>query len=91
MSRGREIKSAGKKGLDCSAKEFITIEEGLCVQIMHSGPYDDEPETLEIMDNYLKANGYIKDISDSRRHHEIYCPTRGNAVLTNSEPSSEFR
>lgn len=61
-----------KKGLDCSAIEFMTVEEGLCAQIMHTGPYDNEPETLGIVDEYLDANGYIKDISGSRRHHEIY-------------------
>lgn len=61
-----------KKGLDCSALEFITLEEGLCVQIMHTGPYDNEPETLDIVDKYLEAGGYVKDMTCSRRHHEIY-------------------
>ena len=61
-----------KKKLDCSAAEFITIDEGLCVQIMYSGPFDDEPETVAIMDAYLEQNGYVNDFSESRLHHEIY-------------------
>ena len=61
-----------KKKLDCSAAEFLTVDEGLCVQIMHIGSYDDEPATVQIMDDYLKANGYVNDISADRMHHEIY-------------------
>ena len=61
-----------KKKLDCSAAEFLTIDEGLCVQTMHRGPYDVEPATVEIMNNYLDENGYENDFSDTRIHHEIY-------------------
>lgn len=61
-----------KKKLDCSKAEFMTIEEGLCVQIMHTGPFDDEPATVGIMNQYLDENGYENDFSDSRLHHEIY-------------------
>ena len=61
-----------KKKLDCSATEFLTVEEGLCVQIMHLGPYDDEPATVAIMDRYLRENGFETDLSDTRLHHEIY-------------------
>ena len=61
-----------KKKLDCSAAEFLTVEEGLCVQIMHSGPFDDEPATVALMDRYLEENGYENDLSDTRLHHEIY-------------------
>ena len=61
-----------KKKLDCSAAEFLTLDEGLCVQILHTGPYDDEPETVALMDEYLAVNGYANDFSDSRLHHEIY-------------------
>ena len=61
-----------KKKLDCSKAEFLTIDEGLCVQIMHLGAYDDEPATVAVMDAYLAENGYENDFSDSRRHHEIY-------------------
>ena len=61
-----------KKKLDCSAAEFIEIDEGLCVQIMHLGPYDDEPQTVALMDEYLNDNGYVHDFSDKRLHHEIY-------------------
>ena len=61
-----------KKKIDCSAAEFLTVDEGLCVQIMHQGPFDDEPETVAVMDEYIKANGYVNDITDKRLHHEIY-------------------
>ena len=61
-----------KKSQDFSKVEFLTIEEGLCVQCMHIGPYDDEPATVAMMDQYLKENGYENDFSDTRQHHEIY-------------------
>lgn len=61
-----------KKGLDCSKVEFMDLDEGLCVQIMHVGSYDSEPETVRLMDDYLEAEGFKKDINDVRRHHEIY-------------------
>ena len=64
--------AAKKKKLDCSEAEFLTIDEGLCVQIMHIGPFDDEPATVAIMDRYLEENGYENDFTDSRLHHEIY-------------------
>ena len=61
-----------KKKLDCSSAEFLTMEEGLCVQIMHTGPFDDEPATVALMDDYLAQNGYVNDFSQDRLHHEIY-------------------
>lgn len=61
-----------KKRLDCSSAEFLTVDEGLCVQIMHIGPFDEEPATVAVMDEYLHENGYINDMSDIRLHHEIY-------------------
>ena len=67
------VKTASeKKKIDCSCAEFFTVEEGLCVQIMHIGSFDDEPASLEKMDKYLEENGYEKDFSDTRLHHEIY-------------------
>lgn len=64
--------AAKKKKLDCSSAEFLTIDEGLCVQIMHIGPFDDEPESVAKMDAYLSENGYENDLSDTRLHHKIY-------------------
>ena len=64
--------AAKKKKTDCSSAEFITVDEGLCVQIMHIGAYDDEPVTVAIMDEFLAENGYVNDFSDIRLHHEIY-------------------
>ena len=61
-----------KKKLDCSSCEHLTIDEGLCVQIMHSGAFDDEPATVALMDSYLAENGYVNDFSETRLHHEIY-------------------
>lgn len=61
-----------KKKLDCSAAEFLTIEEGLCVQALHLGSYDTESETLEKMDACLAQAGYVTDLTPQRLHHEIY-------------------
>lgn len=61
-----------KKKMDCSKAEFLTIEEGLCVQIMHIGAYDDEPASVALMDAYIEKEGYKNDLSDVRLHHEIY-------------------
>lgn len=61
-----------KKNTDCSMAEFLTVEEGLCVQIMHEGAYDDEPATVALMDAFLKENGYSNDMNETRYHHEIY-------------------
>ncbi len=64
--------AAKKKNLDFSKVEFFEYTEGQCVQCMHIGSYDNEPETIAVMHNYLKANGYGIDITKSRFHHEIY-------------------
>ncbi len=64
--------AAKKKKLDCSTAEFLTIDEGLCVQIMHHGSYDDEPSTVALMDEFLAENGYENDMTSERLHHEIY-------------------
>ena len=61
-----------KKKEDFSKVEFFTYDEGLCVQCMHIGPYDNEPETVELMHELMKKEGYGLDISDKRFHHEIY-------------------
>lgn len=64
--------ASNKKGKDFSKAEFLTYEEGLCVQCMHIGSYDNEPATIKLMTDYAKENGYEIDISDKRFHHEIY-------------------
>ena len=61
-----------KKKMDLSSAEYMTIDEGLCVQIMHIGPFDEEPATVEKMDRYLAENGYENDLTSERLHHEIY-------------------
>ena len=61
-----------KKKQDFSKVEFLTVEEGLCVQCMHIGSYDDEPATVAMMHEFMEQQGYELDITDKRRHHEIY-------------------
>ena len=67
------VEEAGKKKKqDFSKVEFLNYDEGLCVQCMHIGSYDDEPATVQIMHEYMEAQGYDLDITDQRLHHEIY-------------------
>ncbi len=61
-----------KKKEDCSKVEFFTYDEGLCVQCMHIGSYDNEPTTTKAMEDFAKSSGYEIDLSDTRHHHEIY-------------------
>lgn len=61
-----------KKKQDFSKVEFLTYEEGICVQCMHIGSYDNEPATIDLMHEYMIENGYELDITDNRFHHEIY-------------------
>lgn len=61
-----------KKQQDFSKVEFLTYQEGICVQCMHIGSYDSEPETINLMHEYMSMNGYELDITDTRYHHEIY-------------------
>ena len=69
-----------KKKLDFSPVELLTMDEGLCVQCMHIGPYDDEPATVEKMHRFLEEQGYVTDFGHGRLHHEIYLgdPRRGD-------------
>lgn len=64
--------AARKKELDCSAAEYLTIDEGLCIQILHVGPFDNEPASVALMNEYLAEHGYANDFSEVRLHHEIY-------------------
>ena len=64
--------ATAKKKKDFSKVEFFTYDEGLCVQCMHIGPYDTEPETLRQLDAFAAEQGYCPDFSDTRFHHEIY-------------------
>ena len=61
-----------KKQMDFSKVEFFTYHEGLCVQCMHIGPYDNETVPVREMEQYAKEQGYELDFSDQRYHHEIY-------------------
>ena len=67
------VNEAGKKKKrDYSLVEYRTITEGLCVQMMHIGPFDTEPGSIALMDRYLSEMGYVPDFTDERLHHEIY-------------------
>lgn len=69
-----------KKKLDCGKAEYLTIDEGLCVQMMHIGPFDSEPASVAIMDAFLEEHGYENDINENRFHHEIYISGAGKAA-----------
>lgn len=64
--------ASNKKKSDFSKVEFLTYDEGVCVQCMHVGSYDDEPKTIALMHEHIQASGYEIDINESRYHHEIY-------------------
>lgn len=66
------LEAERKKGLDCSVAEFLTITEGLCVQILHKGSFDEEPVSIERMNQFIKEQGYVNDFNANRLHHEIY-------------------
>ena len=67
-----KTEAAEKKKTDFSGVEFLTYDEGLCVQCMHIGPYDNEPATIEAMDQFANEQGFSPDMEGTRRHHEIY-------------------
>ena len=67
-----KAESARKKKIDCSSAEILKLNEGLCVQCMHIGSYDNEPRTVSKMDEYLAEKGFANDFNENRLHHEIY-------------------
>ena len=64
--------AAKKKKLDCSAAEYLTVDEGLCVQILHLGPFEEERTSVAKLDAFLPGRGCEPDLSETRLHHEIY-------------------
>lgn len=64
--------ATAKKKIDCSIAEYLRVREGLCVQCLHVGSFDDEPATVEAMDAFAREQGYEIDLSEERRHHEVY-------------------
>ncbi|MGN1416133.1 MAG: GyrI-like domain-containing protein [Oscillospiraceae bacterium] len=68
----KAVLSKKKPGLDLSLARYMKMTEGLCVQIMHKGPYDDEPASIEKLKRFIEENGLAEDFSDKRHHHEIY-------------------
>jgi len=61
-----------KKNIETKNAKYLKIKEGLCVQCMHIGSYDDEPKTIKLIDDFIKENNLKNDINEKRRHHEIY-------------------
>jgi len=61
-----------KKKINTEKAYLYKYNEGLCVQCMHIGSYDNEPKTLALIDDYINKNNLKNDITDKRRHHEIY-------------------
>jgi hypothetical protein len=72
FERAKTVLAKKKPDVDLSHANLVTFTEGLCVQIMHTGPYDTEPEDVKCMDDFAAANGYRPDFTEERRHHEIY-------------------
>ena len=72
--------ASAKKKVDFSKVEFLTYDEGLCVQCMHIGSYDDEPATVALMHEFMESQGYALDITDKRLHHEIYLSDARNVA-----------
>lgn len=72
LETAKSVLQKKKPDLDLSKARLMKMTEGLCVQIMHMGAYDDEPASIEQMKRFLDENGYVEDFSDGRLHHEIY-------------------
>lgn len=72
FEKAKQELAVKKTKLDLSRARLVTWEEGLCCQVMHMGPYDDEPETIEKMEQFLEQEGYLADFTGERQHHEIY-------------------
>lgn len=72
FEKAKETLAKKKPALNINRAKFVQMTEGLCVQAMHKGPYDNEAETIEKMKGFVKENGYVEDFSNTRYHHEIY-------------------
>ncbi|MFR2534418.1 MAG: GyrI-like domain-containing protein [Clostridia bacterium] len=72
-----------KKNINVEKAKFIEMEEGLCVQCMHKGSYDEEPSTIQKIENYIKKQGLENAIGKQRRHHEIYLSDPRKAKVDN--------
>jgi hypothetical protein len=60
------------KNINTEKAKYIKIKEGLCVQCMHIGSFDEEPRTMETIEKYITENNYKNGIDAERHHHEIY-------------------
>lgn len=71
-SIARRNSATAKNKLDFSPVQLTEIDESLCVQYMHVGPYDDKPSTVSAMHDFAKSQGFVPDFTDARHHREIY-------------------
>lgn len=62
ISSARNVAHAGDAVLP------TVLDEGLCVEALHEGPFADEPRTLAVMDDFMRRNG----LTMNGHHHEIY-------------------
>jgi hypothetical protein len=72
FEEAKNVLAKKKTALDLPRARMESFKEGLCAEVMHLGPYDDEPATIAALDRFISEEGYINDFSDIRRHHEIY-------------------
>ncbi len=72
LETAKDVLAKKKPGLDTGIARLETLTEGLCAQVLHSGPYDDEPATIAALDAFIADSGHVPDFSGQRRHHEIY-------------------
>lgn len=72
FENARNALAKKKRELDLSKARIMKMTEGLCIQIMHKGAYDNETESIAKIREFAEKSGYTEDISDTRFHHEIY-------------------
>ena len=72
FEEAKQVLGKKKPELDLSPAQLVSFTEGLCAQIMHTGSYDNEPATIEVLEKFITESEYENDISENRKHHEIY-------------------
>ena len=68
----RERLARKKPELNLDRARFWRWEEGLCAHLLHTGPYDAEPASIDRLEAFVREQGYEQDFTGGRRHHEIY-------------------
>lgn len=81
FEESKQVLGKKKPELDLSLARLVSFTEGLCAQVMHMGSYDDEPATIDLLENFITETHYITDISETRKHHEIYLSDPSKTAL----------